>query len=149
MYSRALGFVVLLAGVLGLGCTNAWDDRRQELQRNRALWSSQGIHSYRYDFHRGCFCDSVARLPVVITVAGDTTIAVVDSATASPIPTARWPEYPTVDQLFSTMAVRLESESGSFAASYDPTLGYPRHVSSGSDIPDGGWGVVITVLAHE
>lgn len=122
----ALAVLVVLA--LG-GCASLLpqrhDEVQRELNRQRALWRSQGLASYEYVVRRVCFCPPPIVNPVRVRVRDGqvTTRAYTDSGEAPDPQQARL--WPTVEGLFDLVQDAIDRDAHSISVDYHPQLGYP------------------------
>lgn len=99
------------------------------LEANRALWSSSGIHSYRYRFRWECFCTTDYVRIVDITVLNGAIVSVVDASTGSPVSPDAAAHYRTIDGLFDLMRQAIDYPAASVRSAYDVKFGYPAESS--------------------
>jgi hypothetical protein len=125
--------VVLGLLLVAAGCyspTDRSDTPRGEkelLERNLALWRSQGHEAYRFEYRHRCFCPPEVTEPVSMVVRGGAIVSVTSMATGEALPPERFEQYLTVDALFALARQALD-EAATVTIGYDPTLGYPTRV---------------------
>lgn len=122
---------VLLSALLVLpGCTDATgpDDPAAQLERNRALWSSAGVTSYRYTITRSCECTPESAGPVTVEVRNG---LVVDRRYESGAAVS--PQYSeiftTVPGLFDIIGEAVALPAASLAVRYNRDYGYPESIA--------------------
>lgn len=101
---------------------------RQELDENRRRFEQSVGSTYAYDYQNVCFCGPDTRENVRITVRDGARVSVTSVDDGAPIPTARWPGFLTVDEIFDDIARALDTGAAAVRVTFDPTLGYPRDV---------------------
>lgn len=121
----------LLAVALALGaaltaCSDPFGPEQAELERARALWEARGAEDYRYEFRTLCFC---LNLHGLVEVRDGAVVAVTDLETGEPVTGDPFDRYPTVEELFDTLAQWIAREPFRMEVTYDPELGYPRSAS--------------------
>jgi hypothetical protein len=120
----------ILALLALAGCASTGpeiDQARARLERARSDWESQGIHGYRYDVRRDCFCGWV--LPVRITAVGDEIREVRDLETDELVAEERFSQYYTIDDLFDLAERALDREADRFEFEYHPSLHFPTRIT--------------------
>lgn len=129
-WSRRAGLTALILVVLvplaGCGDFGIETDRLREIDRNRALWESQGLATYVYAVERLCFCGLAG--PVRVTVENEvaTTRVFVMSGDTVPAEQAEW--YPTVDGLFALLFDAARRNAHDIEVVYDPATGVPLDI---------------------
>jgi uncharacterized protein DUF6174 len=124
---------LLLAGLLAVGCQSPTGDSGEpdseiaRLERNAALWHSQGVTSYRFEYRHVCFCPPPYTDPVTIVVRNGAIASVTYLGNGQPVPDAILPHYLTVDQLFALGRQALK-QAASTTLAYDPRMGYPTRL---------------------
>jgi hypothetical protein len=129
---RSIGAMGVISGLTFLAAcdtTTPGGDLRSDLERNRSLWSEQGMTSYVYGLERVCFCHEVARGPVKVTVQD----GVVEGRAYVSSGTAVDPEledlFPAVTGLFDLIEQAIEAAAFRIEVTYDPATGLPVDVS--------------------
>lgn len=115
----------LLAGLVAsllVGCGNEDEDTAQS---NLARWQAKGPTSYVYIIKTGCFCGNIEPVRVVVTDGVVTSALGTESATVQPAK--------TMTDLLKDVVHRADQRNATFAASYDPTLGYLKQLSIDPD----------------
>jgi Family of unknown function (DUF6174) len=133
-FAGRTGCALLLAAALpGAGCYSPTDGsgmprgERERLEQNLALWRSQGLTSYRFQYQHRCFCPPAVTDPVSIVVRGGEIVSVTYVATGQAVPPERFEQYLTVDALF-VLARQALDEAASVTIGYDASYGYPARV---------------------
>ena len=129
MSGRALETAMAVAGIALAGCASPLERREDDLTTAEARWRSAGVQDYTFGFSRSCECLPAATRPVMITVSAGAFVAAayLDDGTAAD--TALFRDELTLDRLFASLRRILAQRPAVFAASYEPTLGYPTRVS--------------------
>ena len=151
------GAIGLLLGALAAPACDAIgpsleDQRRLALARNRALWVSEGILSYRYTYSYSCGeCAAWAQEPVRITVeAGEITSLESVRDDAEPISEDRWEAFDTIEGIFAAIEAAIDARPHRLEVTYDDRLGYPVSVAvTVTDDPrllDDFWGTSVKDL---
>ncbi len=122
-----LGVAVVLSLGCGSGSESITSLPQSELTRSKELWSSKGIHSYRFTLQRGCFCSPDVLTPVVIEVHGDTTTSITKVGGGTVDGTA-FASYNTIDKIFTAIQNTLDIHGNVNATTYHTTQGYPIQV---------------------
>ena len=96
-----------------------------DLPTAEARWHARRPTAYHATVTPSCFCG----LPggVVVTVRGSVVTRVV-VATGAPLAPDLAPAYPTIDQLFSTIAAAKATHYARVDVTYDAQYGFPRSV---------------------
>lgn len=135
---RRRGSLLALAAVAACGDGTGPGGRDAlRLVGELAKWQSERPSSYRYDFHRSCFCLASVTAPVRLSVTGAAVTEVVSLATAPswPYAVSLDPQYyPTVEQLFEVIAEAIRADVYRLEVDYDEALGYPRRIVIDRDV---------------
>ncbi len=117
---------MVLVPLVGCGDFGVEADRLREIDRNRDLWDTQGLLTYRYAVERLCFCGLAG--PVRVAVENDvaTTRVFVLSGDTVPAEQAEW--YPTVDGLFALLFDAARRNAHDIEVVYDPATGVPLDI---------------------
>lgn len=127
MTGRPRTFLVLLLG-LCTACSDAPLMPVLDLAVARSRWLASGPPSYVFDLQLSCFCPQQTIGTVSITVV-DGRFVDARASDGSSADSLLFEGYLTVDRALETTRRLLEAKPASFAASYDPSLGYPILVS--------------------
>lgn len=103
---------------------------RDALSEHRELWAAKGPASYQYTFTSQGFSPPL-QMQVTVTDGAVSSTTIVESSSPGP-------EGQTVEQLFSDVEKRLDSECD-VNVSYEETLGYPLSVYSDCGQEGDGW----------
>ena len=150
-----IGAIALLLAILAHpGCDAVGptleDQRRLALARNRSLWESEKVQSYRYTFSLSCGeCAAWAREPVRITVdAGEIRSLEPVRDDAEPISEERWEAFKTIEELFGAIEAAIDARAHQLEVTYDARLGYPVSLAITGDpaIADDFWGTAVSGL---
>ncbi|HMI48790.1 MAG TPA: DUF6174 domain-containing protein [Gemmatimonadaceae bacterium] len=119
-----------------------WSTRQRDsalavLEHHRSIWAAFRPRAYRYWQEASCFCMLVWPGPHVITVRNGHVVSVTDTSGRSADTTLMrsGAELPAgIDALFDRMvgSIRDTSMAG-VMATYDPSVGYPTHVTFDRD----------------
>lgn len=98
-----------------------------EIRRERALWESAKVTSYRFVLRATCLCELSPRSPVLVEVRGGKPVSV------KPLTESKYfyfyPEsykrHNTIDKLFDVIQEAVTRKAEVVSVSYDPALGYP------------------------
>lgn len=133
MRTILLALVLLASG----GCVPGGAPPAAPQDADRQRWEAAALDDYRYDFQQQCFCIREQVQPVTIEVRGGRVHRVVSRETGSVVadPNLRWP---TIPELFEIVAEAREGGSGPVEVRYDPRLGYPTHIQTGTLANDAG-----------
>lgn len=101
---------------------------QRTLSENRRRFEEGVGSSYTYEFQRICFCPEDIRLNVRVTVEGGARTSVESVEDGSPVPSARWSEFLTINEIFDDIQTALDEGAASVQVEYDEALGYPRDV---------------------
>lgn len=100
---------------------------RDALASARARWTARGSDSYTYDVNRSCFCVLGGKSVTVSVQNGSVTSASL-AESGSLVDNALLTYVPTVPDLFDLIEDALSRNPAYFAATYDPTFGYPTRI---------------------
>lgn len=100
---------------------------RDSLEAARTRWRTLGSQSYTYDVNRSCFCLLGGRLMTVTVQAGQVTEAEFQDSGRG-VETALLSYVPTIADLFDMIEDALNRNASYFAATYDPSYGYPTRI---------------------
>ncbi len=109
--------------MVAFGCSDGFGPERDELERARARWEAAALRDYRYEYRRLCFCPP---LRGIVEVRDGEVVAAVDPETGEAVPEEELEPFPTVDELFGTLAQWISRDPHTMEVAYDPDLGYPR-----------------------
>jgi hypothetical protein len=135
---RSIGAMGVISGLTFLaGCdtTNPGGDLRSDLDRNRSLWSAQGMTSYIYGVERVCFCPAEARGPVRVTVEDGVVGARVYVSSGAAVDPGLEDLFPSVSDLFDVIEEAIEESAFRVDVTYDPVTGLPVDVFIDYDQP--------------
>ena len=120
--------VLLLLAVILAACSLIGQD---ELSLNQKKWKDANITHYRLYLFVNCFCTFRKDMPLVIEVK-DGEIVSMKYHTGNPMTEADreyFSRYATVEDLFSVADAYLASNADEVSVKYDPTYGFPEHIS--------------------
>jgi uncharacterized protein DUF6174 len=120
---------IALAGVSMAACTSPLQGREDTLAIAEARWRAAGLVDYRFGFTRSCECLPAATRSVTIAVSGGAFVSATYLDDGTPADTALFRDELTLDRLFASLHQALARQPATFAAQYEPTLGYPMQVS--------------------
>jgi hypothetical protein len=138
------GVVVLtVTGLAVEKAYSAFQGRRSDWMHDRtatalALWKDKGPRSYTMTYDRGCFCDS-----------GAFQVTVVDGTVTRSV-SPRGEDQPTRMQTVDGLFAELQGlDQPTYAATFDPELGFPTHVAVDRIIEaiDDEFGATISALS--
>lgn len=137
MRTRAWSALVVVAAAVACGDPLALGEMR-ELAAAQRRWQD-GTTYYAYEVRVGCFCPPELNGWSLVTVENDIVISVVPRDAAVVIPPARFAMWPTVTELFASVA-REAGGAGRVTATYDERLGYPLtvEIQAPPGVTDGG-----------
>ena len=140
---RQLGWglgIVGLTATLAVGCSN---QDRATAEENLHKWQTNGPKTYVYVDDTECFC--VTRGPVRIVVTDDLVTSAVSQESGETVTTAK-----TMTELLQNVVADAGRDNASFQATYDPTLGYLKHleVDRESNASDDEFSTTVTCLAE-
>ncbi|HKJ92631.1 MAG TPA: DUF6174 domain-containing protein [Longimicrobiales bacterium] len=119
---------VLLAACDLIG-PDVWQQRRAEMERQRAIWEQRGVHDYVFTLNRSCGeCLANASQIVFIVrirVEADTVRSATYATTGEPVPQEYAVLLSTIDDLFDGIAASIDDRPYRFRVEYDPADGYP------------------------
>lgn len=118
----------LLLGVC-VACSDAPLMPALDLAAAQSRWQAHGPPSYVFDLQLSCFCLQETFGRVSITVVDGRFVGAIRADSGTSVDSLLFENYLTVDRAFETTHRLLEAKPASFAASYDPSLGYPTMVS--------------------
>ena len=120
--------VMVFIAVMLTACSLIGQD---ELSLNQKKWKDANITHYRLYLFVNCFCTFFKDMPLVIEVK-DGEIVSMKYHTGNPMTEADreyFSRYATVEDLFSVADAYLASIMGEASVKYDPTYGFPEHIS--------------------
>lgn len=133
--ARFAAIALVLAALAQPGCDavgpSLEDQRRLALARNRSLWESEKVQSYRYTFSFSCGeCAAWAQEPVrIIVEAGEITSLEPVRDDAEPISEDRWQAFETIEEIFDAIEAAIDARAHRLEVTYDDRLGYPVSVA--------------------
>jgi hypothetical protein len=121
--TRLAGFALL---VVATACSDSTGPTRRitDLERARARWRAQNLHTYAFRLQRSCFCANVD--PLFVAVVDDHVVGVLDLETGEYVDT-RWGE--TVDDLFSFVETAIDQQAAVIEVRYDVVKGFPAEIN--------------------
>ena len=122
MRARRAFFIVFLVGTLPT--TSCGNSDTASLRRAQRLWRANHVTAYRYTVQTSCFCAFTG--PVNAEVRNG---AVVSWSRTDGQPVTNQTFTLTVDSLFANIERAMGRSESSVTAEFDPSLGYPKHVS--------------------
>jgi uncharacterized protein DUF6174 len=129
MPRRGLRAAMALAGVSMAACASPFQRQEDTLAIAEARWRAAGLMDYRFGFTRSCECLPSATRSVTIAVSGGAFVSATYLDDGTPADTALFRDELTLDRLFASLHEALARHPATFAAQYEPTLGYPMQVS--------------------
>lgn len=118
--------MALALGAALAACSDPFGPEEAELERVRARWEARGPADYRYEYRTFCFCPNLHGL---VEVRDGAVAAVTDLETGEPVTGEPLDGYPTVEELFETLAEWIAREPFHMEVTYDPDIGHPRSAS--------------------
>jgi hypothetical protein len=100
----------------------------RELVRSQRQFQSLVGRNYQVTFENNCFCPVEVLHPVRLTIRNGAISEVARVADGTPLPSAEWHAYRTVDQVFAEIDAGLNSGARRVTVDYDSRYGYPREV---------------------
>jgi len=91
-------------------------------------WEAAAPFAYRYRVQVNCFCSEARTRPVSVVVIHGQTVSLLYSDSLTPADTVLFSDVRTMDRLFARLRSILDGGPASFAATYDPGLGFPLTV---------------------
>jgi hypothetical protein len=117
-----------------------------DLEANRAKWSSSGIRNYQFDFTLACFC-GFTDMPITIVVQ-DGEMQSMTYASGAPVPAGvdydAFFRLSTIERNFKELEADILGD-WSVDVTYDPDLGFPNKINT-SGAPDAGSQVTIAAF---
>jgi hypothetical protein len=98
----------------------------QRLDAGRATWTASAPRDYAFEYQRICFCPIVQK--VRVEVGSGTVVRVVDVESSEPIPSERFADFPTIEELFVELDQLIRGDPHLLEVEYDPTFGFPARV---------------------
>jgi len=96
-------------------------------------WQHAAVDAYRYDVQVSCFCGDQRTRPVTVVVVNGQTVSLEYADSLTPADTILFSDVRTMDRLFDRLRSILDRHPALFAATYDPTFGYPLAVTVDPD----------------
>jgi hypothetical protein len=100
----------------------------ESLARARALWAANGSDDYTVESRIACFCPAYMYYWTKLTVVNG---EVINAEPVEDLPEGWEPSttgWQTVEELFDTIGQSVPPLIVDVDATFDPSLGYPRHV---------------------
>ncbi|MEZ6119514.1 MAG: DUF6174 domain-containing protein [Pirellulaceae bacterium] len=97
-----------------------------ELDTWHALWTSQGLEDYGYQFQRSCHCFGESIREAVVRVESGNVVYATDSQTRLSLEATL---FPSVEELFAELQSAVDRPAAFLSAEFDAALGYPVRVS--------------------
>jgi hypothetical protein len=121
--------MLLLVTALGILLSACGPAAPSELERNRALWESQGIAHYRFDLSMTCFCGFRDQMPLTIEVQ-DGQVVTMSAANGGDVGQYRdtYARFDSLGKLFDIIANAEERGAFVLEVTYDPVYGYPASI---------------------
>ena len=118
-------FLVLLAAFLSA----CGPSQRPALHHTRALWESQAIRHYRFNFRIGCMCPWAAMMPLTVEVQDGAIVSMVGRNGADITPYLdTFRPHATIESLFDLVDSAISRRVYSLEVQYDPTYGFPASI---------------------
>ena len=95
----------------------------------QARWNERRPASYRYTVSRSCECMAETTAPVIVTITNGAVASRRYVSTGADVAPAYAALYPTIDELFAIIDEARRDHVASLDVTYDPTWGFPTHVS--------------------
>ena len=99
--------------------------RRQDLEAERAAWTTHHLTRYAYVYETTGFLINTSGRPIRLVVVNDSVASAQDMTTDSLLPAAS--AFPTLDALFDQAEAALAA-GALRAITFDPTFGYPSRM---------------------
>ena len=99
------------------------------LNANYQRWQQAGIHDYRYEFQRSCYCMQEFVQPVLITVKNDLVVDARFKESNLPLPDDFEDNQQAVPYLFEKIQDAINRNAASINVDYDAQYGYPANIS--------------------
>jgi uncharacterized protein DUF6174 len=116
-----------LLTVVSAACKDTTGPGLDDVVTERALWSSQGVTSYSYDYNSmGFFICCTGGQGLRLVVRNDTVVSATFVATGQAVPVSP-NSFPTIDGLFDSAESAMRNGTLS-AIVFDPELHYPRRM---------------------
>ncbi len=117
-----------------------------ELTRNRILWSSRGVSSYRYTLQVMAFLAPSVSGPVRIEVRNGKTVSVQPVDPELKIQEAAFDDYATVEKLFNYLETSRAKKPFSMTMKFAPSDGHPisTFIDSVPELADEETGFTVT-----
>lgn len=121
--------LTLLLGVALAACHDSTGPTT-DLMQTRIRWAQHGPEAYQLAVSNTCFCPWETMGPVNVTVVNGVAQSRVYVQTGETVPEAYAQFFPSVDGLFAYIDHALQ-HGPPVDARFDPTLGYPVHITAG------------------
>ena len=120
------------AFLLGLIATSACGEvtaveRRMGIAQAR--WQDNRPFSYRFTLRRSCECSPEMIGPVVVEVTNNVVTSRTYTITGAAVGPSALELFPSIDGLFEVVDAALREDAAQLGVAYDPTWGYPTHIS--------------------
>ncbi len=96
------------------------------LDRNREIWTANGIANYQYTFRRSCEC--LPEEDIVVTVQNGEVAAAVYTPSGEAVSMERMADLDTVEDLFDLIQAAIERPADRVQVQYDPNYGHPANI---------------------
>ena len=127
---RTLPLLVAMLLVVVGGCAvDPKADVAARLRAAQARWAAAAIDDYRFTLAVYCLCPF--QEPVEVTVRDGQVASVTAHGVDAPAEDVSW--YPLTMEL-ALRAVEDQLDAEEISVTFDPTLGYPTHVSANPDL---------------
>lgn len=113
--------IAALCGPLA-ACSDPLGPEMARLERARLAWEAARLEDYRFEYRTFCFC---LNLQGLVEVRAGQVVGVTDLETGQPVTDESLDRYPTVDELFDTLAEWIGREPDEMEVTYHLRLGYP------------------------
>jgi hypothetical protein len=137
---------LLILTTLVWGCDGGPLGPADDLAAAQTRWRAANLASYDYDFAITCFCLYPGSGRVTISVRNGRFASAVTTDSGVAVDSSSFRGYLTIEEVFESVRRMIEGQPPQFAASYDPTLGYPIEAAA-SDPHIGDAYLMIQVLA--
>lgn len=125
---KTLSLLWLLVVLTSCTLLDQGDDLTR-LTEHRQQWEAHRITDYRYTLQILCFCPPEIRQPVVIEVRNDATVSITAVESGAVVDLEHFKRLDTIEELFDLIEAALIGKAARVDVTYDPTWGFPTHIS--------------------